>query len=338
MAATLKGYGFSDLGQFSLRVVSGGGNEASDAKLHNGGLTLSNPHDVMISSTWDAVFLHSSNGSYSSDKWYGPLSKLTKEKLLDLEDDSINCVYELNKDDLYVQTTKGHRYIINSTSGVVRSSSNNLIIRYWKFTNKNSYYVTCEGELYLTNNELVPIGNTILGNITITKVANGTDHAVFLATSGLLYSFGLGTHGQLGTGELLPLDKPSLIEGLAGIPVKDISSGHWHNLAVSAYGDVYSWGWNQHGQLGHTHQQSIVLVPTLVDGIPSDVLISYVSCGSRHSSCVSDEGRCYMWGWNGYGQIPNSDEKIVKRPIVVKGPVTSVVCSFWSTLVIEPLS
>ena len=29
-----------------------------------------------------------------------------------------------------------------------------------------------------------------------------------------------------------------------------LASGGWHNLALTESGDVYSWGWNESGQLG----------------------------------------------------------------------------------------
>lgn len=32
--------------------------------------------------------------------------------------------------------------------------------------------------------------------------------------------------------------------------VTQVSAGGWHNLALGEGGDVYSWGWNESGQLG----------------------------------------------------------------------------------------
>ena len=342
----LVGYGFCGFGQFSLRKLDSKDDKKELSQVHKvkdgkgaNILTLSSiPQKLIVSSAWDALFIYVKESEYSnsycSEKWYESLSKLTQE-LCHSSNEMISHVYEINDNKLYIQTTNANGFVIDVTSYHTHKITN--VICYWKFANKESFCVTSNGKLHRTKDNFVPIGNSILGDTIIASVANGTDHAVLLTNNGVLYSFGLGTRGQLGTGQLLPVDKPQIIEALQGIPIRKIASGYWHTLALSEYGDIYSWGWNEHNQLGHSNQQIIVPQPTLVEGISSDVVISTISCGSRHSCGVSNDGVCYVWGWNGYKQIPNTEEETIKCPIRIE-PVIDVICAYWCTLVVIALS
>lgn len=55
---------------------------------------------------------------------------------------------------------------------------------------------------------------------------------------------------QLGHGSTDNYDEPELVEALSGIRITSISVGGWHCCAVSESGDLYTWGWNEKGQLG----------------------------------------------------------------------------------------
>ena len=148
------------------------------------------------------------------------------------------------------------------------------------------------------------------GGHRISSMACGADHCLLLTHDGTLLSFGLGTRGQLGHGDIQSRSEPCVINALAGLPMKAMACGHWHSLALSHSGDVYSWGWNEHGQLGlRSPPGPTVAVPTLVDvitddgGSNGDVSFVSVSCGSRHSAAVSENGVLHCWGWDGYGQL-----------------------------------
>lgn len=63
-----------------------------------------------------------------------------------------------------------------------------------------------------------------------------------LSESGKVYVWGNNNFGQLGTGSLLSLNKPELLESLAFENVSDISCGDNFSGAVTQNGDVYTWG------------------------------------------------------------------------------------------------
>lgn len=64
------------------------------------------------------------------------------------------------------------------------------------------------------------------------------------------------SRGQLGNGSLNAVEQPELLIPLDGLIVIDIDAGGWHSAAVTVNGDLYTWGWNNFGQLGLRSEES----------------------------------------------------------------------------------
>lgn len=83
-------------------------------------------------------------------------------------------------------------------------------------------------------------------------------------------SFGDGSHGALG----LPLAhlsgpgsdsyEPTRVPGLPS-DIANVSAGHYHSLALTSQGQVWSWGRNKEFQLGHglSHVNRLTFLSTL---------------------------------------------------------------------------
>ena len=93
---------------------------------------------------------------------------------------------------------------------------------------------------------------------------------------GQLYTWGLGETGQLGhgsTGSTVHLDPrrvvaPRPVETLNGVEIIFAAAGEFHAAAVASDGNLYTWGLNTYGQLGHNdrvNRYSPVLVSVLAD-------------------------------------------------------------------------
>ncbi|XP_067008028.2 uncharacterized protein [Anabrus simplex] len=90
-----------------------------------------------------------------------------------------------------------------------------------------------------------------LDRVKVVDVACGFEHCVLLDEAGVVYTWGSGTRGQLGHGETEFQDlPPRKVETFCGLKVIKISAGGWHSAAVTEMGDLYTWGWNNIGQLG----------------------------------------------------------------------------------------
>lgn len=95
------------------------------------------------------------------------------------------------------------------------------------------------------------------------------------------------SRGQLGHGSLDDETEPVLIEALAGLKITNIAAGGWHSCALSADGDLYTWGWNSNGQLGLSKSDkqesySVQATPQIVESF-DDLNVIMVDAGNRHT-------------------------------------------------------
>ncbi|XP_028249082.1 alsin-like isoform X3 [Parambassis ranga] len=103
-----------------------------------------------------------------------------------------------------------------------------------------------------------------------------------------VWTWGRGSEGQLGHGDQLARLQPLCIKSLTGEEVIKVAAGSHHSLALTAQCQVYSWGSNMCGQLGHIN--SPVTVPQQAK--VSEVLrIWGLSAGQSHSLLLAD-GDC----------------------------------------------
>ncbi|XP_054765931.2 uncharacterized protein LOC129272866 [Lytechinus pictus] len=184
--------------------------------------------------------------------------------------------------------------------------------------------------------------------IDVQEIACGKEHALLLTSQGLTYSYGTGSRGQLGHGDIGKEDVPKLIEAIACVSMVTVRAGGWHSACISAIGDLYIWGWNESGQLGLTQEGSshdvmpdkvsFQMVPAILD-LPGGVNVLKVSCGSRHTAAVTFDKRLYTWGWGKYGQLGHGDMRSLDTPKMVEFflqnrlDVLDLTCGDWITAV-----
>lgn len=210
-----------------------------------------------------------------------------------------------------------------------------------------------------------PFFRPLSSELHAVSLALGTEHAVLLTASGTVYTWGSGSHGQLGQGSVVSEDEPQAVEALWGVPVNHVSAGGWHSACIGAGGDLYIWGWNESGQIGLPSKGvkdesqkgqstgkdelavnkgeenvfiSIQAFPALVD-VAEMCEIRKVSCGSRHTAVTTSTGNLYTWGWGHYGQLGHGSKSSSDQPKIVEyflnnGMfVEDVVCGLWNTFV-----
>uniref|UniRef100_UPI00358DE383 RCC1 domain-containing protein 1 isoform X4 n=1 Tax=Myxine glutinosa TaxID=7769 RepID=UPI00358DE383 len=124
--------------------------------------------------------------------------------------------------------------------------------------------------------------------VQVWRLALGREHAVLLSFTGQVWTWGSGRHGQLGHGGLEEEKQARLVEALHGLPILEVAAGGWHSLALSCAGDVYSWGWNEAGQLGLPSKMDFIIDPLDPEKplqIPGDVQVGQESepHGHKHA-------------------------------------------------------
>uniref|UniRef100_K3WZQ3 EF-hand domain-containing protein n=1 Tax=Globisporangium ultimum (strain ATCC 200006 / CBS 805.95 / DAOM BR144) TaxID=431595 RepID=K3WZQ3_GLOUD len=185
----------------------------------------------------------------------------------------------------------------------------------------------------------VPTRVDDLDDVNIVECALGNHHSIGLSASGVLFTWGAGSYGQLGHGEFtndasdifkrqfdqhigreypyvdlpLQLDKSYFEE----MRVLQVACGYYFTIALCEDGSVFSWGEGSDGQLGlgytdnfqvgfldkHIHGSSFVYMhtPTWVDELKEP--IGSIAVGGNHVFAVArDHRNVYEWGaWNRRG-------------------------------------
>ncbi|KAJ6692215.1 REGULATOR OF CHROMOSOME CONDENSATION [Salix purpurea] len=87
---------------------------------------------------------------------------------------------------------------------------------------------------------------------------------------------------------------PKALESAVVLDVQNIACGGQHAALVTKQGEIFSWGEESGGRLGHG-VDSDVLHPKLIDAL-SNTNIELVACGEYHTCAVTLSGDLYTWG------------------------------------------
>ncbi|XP_060049477.1 alsin [Erinaceus europaeus] len=88
--------------------------------------------------------------------------------------------------------------------------------------------------------------------VVLTPTYSGEADALLPSLRTEVWTWGRGKEGQLGHGDVLHRLQPLCVKCLDGKEVIHLEAGAYHSLALTAKSQVYSWGNNTFGQLGHS--------------------------------------------------------------------------------------
>jgi alpha-tubulin suppressor-like RCC1 family protein len=163
------------------------------------------------------------------------------------------------------------------------------------------------------------------------RVALGDNFMIALSRDGEVFSFGSNSAGQLGLGHLRTAGTAERVQinvskdatskdtdskdvgSKLTASIKSIAVGATHVLALCREGNVYAWGSNQYGQLGHQRNRYDGQ-PTLLE-MPEK--ITALAAGTHFSLALGESGDVYAWGWNGFGQLGVNDTQPRSTPTKV---------------------
>ncbi|XP_012456234.1 PH, RCC1 and FYVE domains-containing protein 1 isoform X1 [Gossypium raimondii] len=132
---------------------------------------------------------------------------------------------------------------------------------------------------------------------------------------------------------------PKALESAVLLDVQNIACGEQHAALVTKQGEVFSWGAECGGRLGHG-VDSNVSHPKLIDSL-KNINVELVACGEYHSCAVTLSGEMYSWGGSSgnFGLLGHGTETSQWVPKKLNGPlegihVSSVSCGPWHTAVV----
>jgi alpha-tubulin suppressor-like RCC1 family protein len=126
-----------------------------------------------------------------------------------------------------------------------------------------------------------------------------SSHSAFVTASGRLFTCGRNAEGQCGHGDVTTRLVPRSVVALHQIAVTTVACGVSHSLASTRSGEVWSWGGNAWGQLGHG-DRSTRTQPILVRHLHQVVS---VAAGHSHSAAVTRNEALFAWGYGRYGAL-----------------------------------
>jgi alpha-tubulin suppressor-like RCC1 family protein len=159
-----------------------------------------------------------------------------------------------------------------------------------------------------------------LWEVKCKAIAAGEAHSVALMENNQIYSWGDDEKGQLGRPSF-PKGSPRPIT-MAVNPATiftSLAAGGAHNLVLDSDGNIYSWGSNEHGQLGREGDPKVAQLVSLPGGIKCKA----IAAGRYHSLALGVDGKIYSWGYNPNGELARAGDPRFPRVIrsALEGPV-----------------
>ncbi|MCF7924822.1 MAG: hypothetical protein K9L64_06955, partial [Candidatus Izimaplasma sp.] len=164
----------------------------------------------------------------------------------------------------------------------------------------------------ITSQFVLTVGESII------DFASSYDFSSATTSEGRLFTWGENGYGQLGDGTQTPYtphSNPIEITNQLNLSTEEtvikVSLGYTHSSIITSKGKLFSWGYNDYGQLGDgtvTPQSSPIEIGYNILNINQNNLPIYqeiiqVSLGNSFSSAITSEGMLFTWGENSYGQL-----------------------------------
>jgi alpha-tubulin suppressor-like RCC1 family protein len=173
------------------------------------------------------------------------------------------------------------------------------------------------GQLGIGNrtNQSRPVEVKSLYGKEVIGIAAGDKHSMAFAPRDL-YSWGWNGCRQLGFDSDGDVTTPRMLEDFQNMlnPLS-VSCGVGHSALIgeltgSQERVFYTWGLNNHGQLGLNSKNRIHEFPSMVPTISaSGSNVEEVSCGAFHTICRTEDGQIYSCGKGSTGQLGHGDAK-----------------------------
>ena len=189
----------------------------------------------------------------------------------------------------------------------------------------------------------------------IRSVACGEGHSACLSYDGNVFTFGSNEYGQLGTRIEGPTYNPFRFHGSEQLgngdgdtpkfthipqkvnlpPCAQISCGENFTMCLLDNGDLYSFGFNDHGELGLGNEEETYNTPQKITTLTD---VEFFDCGANHTICKTLQNEVYSWGNNYYGQLGLGNNDNQNIPILCSSlsneDIVDIKCGSFHVLVL----
>lgn len=198
--------------------------------------------------------------------------------------------------------------------------------------NRSTFYLTKFGEVYFYEN------NTACSKLDISHIVDiacGSGHAVFLSDIGEVYTWitFAKNFGQSG----VPDDKyVGNINKVNLRHIDKICAGGNSSMALNHAGEVYSWGANDHGQLGLGHRENQYFPQKVIfQNEKEKEKVTKISCGNTHSIFLTEKNNIYGCGHNNFYRfgVDHIENILLPRKLNISD-IVDIGCGKYSTIVL----
>ena len=155
----------------------------------------------------------------------------------------------------------------------------------------------------------------------VVRIATGDSFNLALCDDGTLHAWGANNNGQLGDGStdnrLIPVQVGN-DSVLASRKINAMAAGASHAAAIAEDGSLFTWGFNQSGQLGDNTTFNRSRPGTITtSGIVAGKQFAAVACGATHTLALTTDNLLSAWGNNNAGSLGNGTTTSSNVPVAV---------------------
>ncbi|XP_053688822.1 probable E3 ubiquitin-protein ligase HERC2 isoform X2 [Sabethes cyaneus] len=192
-------------------------------------------------------------------------------------------------------------------------------------TENSIYILTTNGQILLLHSNctenITPKAVEGLEGVNVVQIAAHCEgrHVLALSSAGEIWSWGVGEGGRLGHGDTSSKEIPARIVALVEKQISAIFCGASYSAAITANGELYTWGRGTYGRLGHGNSDD-KFIPMQVQALKSYTVVDVaLGSGDAHSMCVTDGGLLFAWGDGDFGKLGNGSCNGSPVPVQVEG-------------------
>ena len=238
------------------------------------------------------------------------INNLNQEILRIIKKYLLNCCYDLYLYE-YNEENENYKFVkLNEKIKIIKSFRSCHTILFLTTKNQVFGFSNCVGDSGLQNflceNKLCKISFYDKMNSKIKTISEGYGRHIMVVTQ---------NNNVYIQGYINPLEEynePTKVNMKIKIIIMSVKTGFYHGLVLSDKKKVYSYGYNDYGQLGNVKkkefvkcsQMKIIKLPNLC---LSDVIIIEINCSFDSSYVLTSQNKVYSFGDNFYGQLGIGD-------------------------------
>ena len=165
----------------------------------------------------------------------------------------------------------------------------------------------------------------------VSRGSNDSSSNLATRSDGSLWAWGNNVQGGLGQNNRTQYSSPVQVGSDTTWPVYDLDDnklatfGASSSLAIKTDGTLWSWGYNDYGQLGHNQQGVSKSSPVQIHGGGT----TWKVCAAEYQfgGAIKTDGTLWVWGRNYYGELGQNNKTTYSSPVQIPGTTWSnIVC------------